>query len=114
MQQNIHISPALSLLFAFYGLMWSILMRENIMNKMQIRQTKSFATIFCRSTNATGSVCVNGRPRDMRIFRRISRYIMQEDLLQPHLSVHEAMHAASQLKLGLRLDPKQRKATVSF
>jgi len=39
---------------------------------------------------------------------------MQEDLLQPHLSVSEAMHAASQLKLGLSLDPKQRKATVSL
>ncbi|CAB3385346.1 Hypothetical predicted protein, partial [Cloeon dipterum] len=48
----------------------------------------------------------------MRVFRRISRYIMQEDLLQPHLSVDEAMYAASQLKLGLNLDPKQRQATV--
>jgi len=37
---------------------------------------------------------------------------MQEDLLQPHLSVDEAMYAASQLKLGLNLDPKQRQATV--
>ncbi|XP_059475821.1 ATP-binding cassette sub-family G member 1-like [Neocloeon triangulifer] len=62
--------------------------------------------------NASGTICVNGRPREMRLFRRISRYIMQEDLLQPHLSVDEAMHAASQLKLGLRLEPRQRQATV--
>ncbi|CAB3368402.1 Hypothetical predicted protein [Cloeon dipterum] len=65
-----------------------------------------------KSANATGTIFVNGRPRDMRVFRRISRYIMQEDLLQPHLSVDEAMYAASQLKLGLNLDPKQRQATV--
>ncbi|KAF4518793.1 hypothetical protein B566_EDAN005414 [Ephemera danica] len=65
-----------------------------------------------KSTKASGSILVNGRQRDMRVFRRISRYIMQEDLLQPHLSVCEAMHAAAQLKLGTTIPQAQRSAAV--
>lgn len=36
----------------------------------------------------------------MRIFRKMSRYIMQQDLFQPMLTVGEAMKIAADFKLG--------------
>nr|CAD7571899.1 unnamed protein product [Timema californicum] len=52
----------------------------------------------------TGNISINGEPRDLRQFRRMSRYIMQEDLVQPFLTVHESMLIAARLKLGNALD----------
>lgn len=48
----------------------------------------------------TGHISVNGRPRDVEYFKKTSCYIMQQDLLQPWLTVFEAMHFAVDLKLG--------------
>lgn len=66
---------------------------------------------FChlrRCGDARGSIMVNNRPRDMKIFRKMSRYIMQEDLLQPSLTVMESMEISTDLKLGNTI-PKDEK-----
>jgi hypothetical protein len=39
---------------------------------------------------------------------------MQDDLVQPHLSVHEAMVFAADLKLGDELTKEQKLTVVSF
>ncbi|XP_075974130.1 ATP-binding cassette sub-family G member 1-like [Anticarsia gemmatalis] len=64
-----------------------------------------------RVAGASGVISTNGEPRDLRQFRKLSRYIMQEDLLQPYITVHEAMSIAADLKLGSDLS-KAKKAIV--
>lgn len=49
----------------------------------------------------------------MRQFRKLSRYIMQEDLLQPLITVQEAMVIAADLKLGTNLSKRKKAVIVS-
>ncbi|XP_012271259.1 ATP-binding cassette sub-family G member 1-like [Orussus abietinus] len=61
---------------------------------------------------AGGLITVNGKPRNLREFRRSSCYIMQEDLTQPSLTVHEAMTFATDLKLGPKFSKASKLATI--
>ncbi|XP_076389834.1 ATP-binding cassette sub-family G member 1 isoform X2 [Megachile rotundata] len=63
-----------------------------------------------RVTGAAGHVSINGDARDVESFKKISCYIMQEDLIQPRLTVYEAMQFAVDLKLGNV--PKETKLTA--
>ncbi|KOB74240.1 ATP-binding cassette sub-family G member 1, partial [Operophtera brumata] len=51
------------------------------------------------SAGITGELLVNGQDRDEQHFQMSSCYITQEDLLQPLLTVREAMDVAASLKL---------------
>ncbi|XP_011501126.1 PREDICTED: ATP-binding cassette sub-family G member 1 [Ceratosolen solmsi marchali] len=61
---------------------------------------------------ASGLININGQPRDLKEFKRSSCYIMQEDLVQPKLTVLEAMCFAADLKLGSKINAANRFAIV--
>ncbi|XP_034250465.1 ATP-binding cassette sub-family G member 4 [Thrips palmi] len=60
-----------------------------------------------------GSLTVNGRQRNPRTFNKCSRYITQEDLLQPLLTVHELMMVSASLKLPSNTSHQERIRVVS-
>lgn len=61
------------------------------------------------TTSVTGRIMVNERERNISEFRKISAYIMQDDNLQPLLTVQEAMFIAADLKLGSNYYEKSQK-----
>ncbi|CAH2076871.1 unnamed protein product, partial [Iphiclides podalirius] len=60
-----------------------------------------------------GSIEVNGQTRDMRLFKKLSCYIMQDNLLQPRLTTLEALRIAADLKLGTDLTKNDKDLIVT-
>ncbi|XP_014255925.1 ATP-binding cassette sub-family G member 1-like [Cimex lectularius] len=59
------------------------------------------------TVGVNGIITTNGEPRNLANFNKMSVYIMQEDLLQPYLTVRESMELAARLKLGSKYSSEQ-------
>lgn len=62
----------------------------------------------------SGSITINGQERNLSQFRKLSCYIMQDNQLHANLTVEEAMHVASNLKLGKDMTKDEKQEVVSF
>ncbi|VVC39714.1 Hypothetical protein CINCED_3A018409 [Cinara cedri] len=61
----------------------------------------------------SGTLKLNNQPRDEKLFRKLSCYIMQEDKIQPMLTLNELMMFAAELKLSNNTLMKEKQIIVS-
>lgn len=57
---------------------------------------------------------MNGRPRNISQFRKLSAYIMQDNQLHGNLTVEEAMTVAANLKLSPSISKSDKSVVVSY
>lgn len=70
-------------------------------------------TLLFRCSGVKGSITINGHERNLSQFRKLSCYIMQDNQLHANLSVEEAMHVATSLKLGSDISKDSKYQVVS-
>jgi ATP-binding cassette, subfamily G (WHITE), member 1 len=67
-----------------------------------------------KTSKINGSITMNGRERNISVFRKLSAYIMQDNQLHLNLTVEEAMNVATNLKLSQKVNSIEKWNVVSF
>ncbi|KAF5292527.1 hypothetical protein FQR65_LT01673 [Abscondita terminalis] len=62
--------------------------------------------------NVQGELLINNEVRNEELFKKQMCYIMQDDYLQPLLTVNESMMIAAELKLETKIDIKEKKEKI--
>lgn len=68
---------------------------------------------YFSTKDVIGKLLINDELRSHTLFKKQSCYIMQNDHLQPLLTVHESMMIAANLKLDPEISHKEKKSRVS-
>ena len=72
-------------------------------------------TLACRldvNTVIHGQMCLNGAPYDNAELKRMAGYVMQDDLLNGHLTVYETLMYTAELRLPRQLTQQERQKRV--
>ncbi len=65
-----------------------------------------------KAASLTGNITINGQQRDESQFRKISAYVLQDDLMYPHLTVYETLYLAAQFFISGAVEEEKREAIV--
>ncbi|XP_055683541.1 ATP-binding cassette sub-family G member 1 isoform X2 [Lutzomyia longipalpis] len=65
-----------------------------------------------KTTNIEGSITMNGKERNLSLFRKYSAYIMQDNQLHANLTVEEAMTVAANLKLSSKKSKTEKSLVI--
>lgn len=67
-----------------------------------------------KTSKIDGMITMNGKERNLSVFRKLSAYIMQDNQLHLNLTVEEAMNVAASLKLSQKVSSEEKRKVVSF
>ncbi|XP_073847271.1 ATP-binding cassette sub-family G member 1-like [Musca autumnalis] len=66
-----------------------------------------------RIHKTSGEILINGEPQDMKRFRKIARYVLQDDHISPYFTLMETMIFASKLKMDTIYSREQREQVIN-
>ena len=65
-----------------------------------------------KTAELSGNITINGQQRDEAQFRKISAYVLQDDLMYPHLTVYETLYLAAQFFISGDVSEETRENIV--